>query len=227
MVKEQKPLAEQIAERLIQWIVDKNMSAGDRIPNEYELAEFLNVGRNSVREAVRLLISRNILEVKRGVGTFVCQKCGVVEDPLGLTFVKDKNKLVNDLMEIRFMIEPRIATMAAERATDEEIMEIEHLCDETEQLIKKGMPHNEKDQEFHRAIARSCGNQAMENLIPIIHQSITAFIDATNSQVLQETIDTHREIVEAIKKRNGNRAYDAMILHLVYNRRNIDKNKDS
>lgn len=224
LLKEHISLVDQVAQKIIQLIIDENINEGEKIPNEYELATLLGVGRNSIREAIRLLISRNILEVRRGVGTFVCSKCGVVDDPLGFAFIKDKKKLVDDLMEIRYIIEPRIAALAADRATDEEIQEIEKLCNETEELILKGLPHLQKDQEFHTAIAKSCGNQAMEMLIPIIHQSIGAFIDATHSKVLNETIITHREILSAIKNHDSLGAHDAMILHMIHNRRNINQN---
>ena len=81
----------------------------------------------------------------------------------------------------------------------------------------------EKDIEFHTAIARSSKNLVTTSLVPIINKSISVFIDITNTQLKEETIETHREILNAIKNRNQNEAYDAMILHLVHNRRNINK----
>lgn len=216
-----KPLGEVTSEKIIELIVDNNLKIGDRLPNEYELAEKLGVGRSTVREAIKALVSRNILEIKRGSGTFI--KCGVADDPFGLTFIKDKLKLAVDLLEIRFMIEPKIASLAAVNATSEDIEEMSKLCDEVEELILKGMPHMEKDIEFHTAIARSSKNLVTTNLVPIINKSISVFIDITNTQLKEETIETHREILEAIKKGNSNEAYDAMLLHLVYNRRNINR----
>lgn len=216
-----KPLGEIASEKIIKLIVDNNLKIGDKLPNEYELADKLGVGRSTIREAIKALVSRNILEIKRGSGTFI--KCGVADDPLGLIFVKDKLKLAVDLLEIRFMIEPKIASLAAQNATQEDIEEISKLCDEVEELILKGMPHMEKDIEFHTAIARSSKNLVTTNLVPIINKSISVFIDVTNTQLKNETIETHRDILNAIKSKNANEAHDAMLLHLVHNRRNINK----
>lgn len=216
-----KPLGEIASEKIIKLIVDDNLKIGDKLPNEYELADKLGVGRSTIREAIKALVSRNILEIKRGSGTFI--KCGVADDPLGLIFVKDKLKLAVDLLEIRFMIEPKIASLAAQNSTQEDIEELSKLCDEVEELILKGVPHIQKDIEFHTAIARSSKNLVTTNLVPIINQSISVFIDVTNTQLKNETIETHRDILNAIKNKNANEAHDAMLLHLVHNRRNINK----
>lgn len=216
-----KPLGEVTSEKIIKLIVDHNLKIGDKLPNEYELADKLGVGRSTIREAIKALVSRNILEIKRGSGTFI--KCGVADDPLGLIFVKDKLKLAVDLLEIRFMIEPKIASLAAINATKEDIEEMSKLCDEVEELILNGIPHMEKDIEFHTAIARSSKNLVTTNLVPIINKSISVFIDITNTQLKNETIETHREILNAIKNKNANEAHDAMLLHLAYNRRNINR----
>jgi DNA-binding FadR family transcriptional regulator len=121
------------------------------------------------------------------------------------------------------LIEPRIAALAAMNASEEEILEMTKLCMEVEELIQKGENHVEKDIEFHTCIARSSKNLVMPNLVPIIHTAIALFIDLTHSALKQETIETHREILEAIKEHHPNRAYDAMLLHLTYNRRNLEK----
>lgn len=218
-----RPLAEVVSEEIINLIIDNKLSVGDKLPNEYELAERLGVGRSTVREAIKALISRNVLEIRRGSGTFVSQKLGVAEDPLGLTFFKDKHKLALDLIEIRFMIEPRIASLAAMNASEEEIADMTRLCMEVEELILKGENHVEKDIELHTCIARSSKNLVMPNLIPIIHTAIALFIDLTHSALKQETIETHREVLEAIKAHHPNRAHDAMLLHLTHNRRNLEK----
>ena len=221
-----KSLGEVTSEKIIKLIVNNNLKIGDKLPNEYELADKLGVGRSTIREAIKALVSRNILEIKRGSGTFI--RCGVADDPLGLIFIKDKLKLAVDLLEIRFMIEPKIASLAAINATKEDIEEMSKLCNEVEKLILNGIPHMEKDIEFHTAIARSSKNLVTTNLVPIINKSISVLIDITNTQLKNETIETHKEILNAIKNKNANEAHDAMLLHLAYNRRNIksiiDKN---
>ncbi len=223
LTKKKKSLVETVSDEITKYIMDNELQVGDKIPNEFELAEKLNVGRSTVREAIKALVSRNVLEVKRGSGTFISSKAGVADDPLGLELIKDRAKLAQDLLEVRFMIEPEIASIAATKATEEEIERLQHLCDEVEQLILHKKNHRLKDIEFHTEIAKISRNQVVATLIPIIDKSIEIFIELTKSALEQETIETHREIFEAIKNKDPKGAHDAMYLHLVYNRRNLKK----
>ncbi len=84
-----KPLAEQTAEHIVKYIMEQELSDGDKLPNEFELAQSIGVGRSTVREAMKILVSRNVVEIRRGAGTFVAEQMGVAEDPLGLAFVRE------------------------------------------------------------------------------------------------------------------------------------------
>ena len=222
MTDRKRSLVEQVSDSITKFIVDNDLQIGDKIPNEFELADRLEVGRSTVREAIKALVSRNILEVRRGSGTFISSKAGVADDPLGLDLIKDRMKLAQDLLEVRFMIEPEIAAIAATKATDEEINKLKELSSAVEELIIH-KNHRLKDIEFHTEIAKISRNQVVARLIPIITESIGLFIELTECTLEQETIETHREIVEAISNRDPKGAYDAMYLHLVYNRRNLKK----
>ena len=220
---QKKPLTEKISDAIIQYISDHNLEVGDRIPSEYELASMLQVGRGTVREAIRMLISRNILVIRRGAGTYLANKCGTADDPLGLAFMKDKHKLALDLLAIRFMIEPEIAALAAQNATPEEAAELEALAAVVESLILEQKNHVYKDIEFHTKLALCSQNSVVSNLVPIISASVELFVDLTHRKLLEETIATHRDVVQAVKTHNSIAARDAMLLHLVYNRRDIQE----
>ena len=104
--KENQPLAERVAEQIAQLIQERELKEGDRLPNEFDLAQELGVGRGTIREAVKQLVARNILTIQRGKGTFVTQNPGIVEDPFGFNYEQDQQKLGLDLLEIRMVIEP-------------------------------------------------------------------------------------------------------------------------
>lgn len=218
-----KPLAEQVADHIVNFIIDNEMEAGAKLPNEFELAERIGVGRSTVREAIKILVSRNIVEIRRGAGTFVSEQQGLVKDPLGLAFVKDKTNLAMDLLNVRLMLEPEIARMAAEHATKEQIEELSGQCAKVEDMIRQGLNHMEEDIVFHRMIASCSGNVVVEKLVPVINSSIAVFVDITNGKLRQETIETHREIAEAIARGDGDGAKCSMNMHLLYNRRAIQK----
>lgn len=209
---------ERTVEQLVRYIADEGLEDGARLPNERTLAELLGVGRSTLREALRSLVSRNVLEVRRGVGAFVSYKHGVADDPLGFNLIRDKEKLTRDLVEFRILIEPSMAAWAAHNATADEIAELEYLCDEVDRLILTGEPHMEKDKEFHTRIARCSGNLIMPKVLPIIHGAISLFILETGGQLREETMRTHRAVLNAIKAGDSAAASDAMLLHLIYNR---------
>lgn len=161
-----KPLGARIEDELMKYILQESVEPGEKIPNEFELAERFGVGRSTIRETVKGLVSRGILEVSRGSGTYVINTNSFDEDPLGLSKIKDKYKLALDLFEVRLMIEPEIAALASENASEEELKK---LCDETEQLYRSGHNHVSKDIEFHTCIARCSRNQVVETLLPVIN----------------------------------------------------------
>ncbi len=214
-------LPEKLADKIIQLILDEGLEQGDRLPNEAILVERLGAGRSSVREAVKLLQSRNIVRVRQGSGTYVASNPGVVEDPLGFTFIDDKRRLAHDLLEVRFMIEPEMARMAAEHATPEQVARITVLCNESERLAESGEDYSEADTEFHSAVAQASGNLVVPRLMPILKASVPLFIDVTGRKLVAETIRTHRGVADAIAAHDGTAAHDAMYLHLVYNRNAI------
>lgn len=174
-----------------------------------------------LREAMRALASRNVITIRQGSGSYVSATPGMIDDPFGLTFVEDKQKMIKDLMEIRFLIEPSIAAMAAIRADETDIKNILTACENTEKLLLANKNHTEKDIAFHAAIALSSKNIVVPKLVPIINSSIPLISDSKEYTLRDETIETHREIADAIAAHDAVRAHDAMYLHLIYNRKHI------
>ena len=93
-----KLLAEQVEDEIYHYILDTPLEPGTKLPNEFELGEKFGVGRSTVREAVKLLSSKGIVEVRRGSGTYVVTTAKGLSDPLNLRSVQDKNALALDLV---------------------------------------------------------------------------------------------------------------------------------
>ncbi len=212
-----KPLVEQTAERLLKLVLERGYDVGAKLPNEYELAQDLEVGRSTIREAVRSLATRNILEVRQGSGTYISSKRGVSEDPLGFSLVKDTAKLTADLFELRYLLEPRIAELVALKASQEDILALEEIVAAIEKSVGEGdVYHLELDVEFHSMLARMSGNIAMDSLLPVINQSIQLInANYTNRQMKDDSLKAHRDILQAIKNGNPVAAHDAMLLHIL------------
>lgn len=215
-------LTSQVEDRLMEYILQEPIEIGEKIPNEFTLAEMFGVGRGTVREAVKSLASKGILEVRRGLGTYVISTSTLEEDPLGLANVlDDQYELALELFEVRLMFEPEIAALASVKATDEEKRELIRLCDEVEDLFLAGKNHLKLDIEFHTHIAKCSKNKVTEVLMPVIYSAVYAFTDVACNKLKDETVSTHRAITDSIVCGDSIGARNAMIMHLNYNRQMI------
>ena len=218
-----KLLVAQVEENLLNFIQETPILVGEKIPNEFELAEKFKAGRSTIREAVKTLESKGVLEVRQGCGTFVISSSTVEDDPLRLGRYNDKLKLALELFDVRLMIEPEIAAYAAMNAADEDIAELTKLCDEVENLYLSGKNHVRKDTEFHKKIAHCSRNRVALELIPLIISAVYTFANVTHRLLMNETIETHRAITNAIANHDVAGAKSAMTMHLIYNRQMIIK----
>lgn len=211
-------LAERTAEQISRLIVERQLTSEDKLPSEFELAELLHVGRGTIREGVKLLVARNVLEIRRGKGTYIAPNPGEVPDPLGFAYYTDQLQLAMDLVEVRRQVEPWAARMAAERAAPEDLELLRETCSVVEQDILAGRDHSKNDVRFHVAIAKCTHNLVVPKLIPIITYAITLFVSLTESRLKMETLVDHRDIMDAICSKDGRRAEASMAQHIEYNR---------
>ena len=208
-----KTLAEQVADGIMNLIQETPYKAGDKLPTEKELCESTGAGRNTVREALKILASRNVLEIRQGAGTFVSEKQGIPDDPLGFSMVNDHVKLTKDLLQVRIMLEPQIAALAAQCAKEHEIRELEEILEEMEAAMKKREDYSELDTKFHTKIAQCTHNIVMENLLPVIGKGVAVFAKEVAQTEYDRTWISHRKI-------RDHKPFEAemeMQYHLLYN----------
>lgn len=217
----QKTLPEQVSDQIRNLIIEQHMEIGARLPNEFELAQQLNVGRGTVREAVKLLVARNVLEIQRGKGTFVASNTGHVDDPLGFAYMDNENQLAKELYDLRLQLEPWIAELAAEYATESDIAELRKRQQEVEDMIRAEKNYLPADQQFHICIADCTRNRVLPKLIPVITYSVHLFGKMNKVRLAQETIETHKAIADAIEQHNGSAARAAMMRHLKLNQQTV------
>lgn len=212
-----KTLAEQVADGIMNLIQETPYKAGDKLPTEKELCESTGAGRNTVREALKILASRNVLEIRQGAGTFVSEKQGIPDDPLGFSMVNDHVKLTKDLLQVRIMLEPQIAALAAQCAKEHEIKELEEILEEMEAAMKKREDYSELDTKFHTKIAQCTHNIVMENLLPVIGKGVAVFVKEVAQTEYDRTWISHRKIFCYIRDHKPFEAEMEMQYHLLYN----------
>ncbi|MEQ8154548.1 MAG: FadR/GntR family transcriptional regulator [Clostridiaceae bacterium] len=223
MPRKQKSMAERIADDIFSMItIDKRFSSGDKLPNENELSQELKVSRTTLREAIRILVTQNVLEIIRGKGTFVTSQ-NVMNEGLGLDKLSAVKLNVKDLYEMRLIFEPEVAYFAAKRATDRELQRILHYGKLEEEKILNNEDRTEAEQAFHKSIAKATHNEFMNKLIPILYKAIDQGVILTdeNEGVIQDTLNDHRMIMDFLEKRDADGARTAMKLHILHAMRGI------
>lgn len=205
------------------YIISENMQQGDKLPNEFKLAEICGVSRGTIREAIRYLVSEGFLEVIHGSGTYVKNLNPIKynDDPMGF---KDGNNMLLkaiEFFEVRLIVEPESAAKAAENATEEECNELIDIYNEFKKCVESGESYLELDIKFHKQIAKCTHNSVMGNLIDIICNGIPVFIKVTENKYAKDTITFHYRICNAIVNGDPIEARCSMIEHLNINRRGI------
>lgn len=221
-----QPLSSKIAEKLAEIIFEgKKYKPGDKLPTERQLSEMLGASRTAIREASKQLEARGILTVKRGVGTFVAETPGISSNPLGISVqtddLYDTASVLIDWYRVRRIIEGDAMKMVAEKATDEELAEIEAIMEQEISLLNQSdVDFLSTDQQFHCALARATHNIVMERLIPSLHASI--YYDMVKSLYFKlherfnrNAAQNHADIVRYLKLRNGEAAALAMRYHML------------
>jgi GntR family transcriptional repressor for pyruvate dehydrogenase complex len=211
-------LSDKVAELLFDTIIARRLSPGDRLPSERELGELFGVSRTVVREAVRALAAKGLIDVRTGSGLRVAAVgASTVTESIGL-YLRGGRLQYDKVHEVRALLEVEIAGLAAERASEEAINRLRVNCDDLERALDGDVEVASRlDLEFHREIAAATDNELYVVLLDSIGEALLEVrrenlrIDAGS-----KTIKAHREIYESIASHDPAAARDAMARHLAH-----------
>lgn len=216
-MKGNKMLSQSVADNILSMItIEKRFSVGDKLPNELDLSEELNVSRTTLREAIRILVALDILEIQRGKGTYV--KENAFKKQQDLEQLSNIKVNARDLYEMRLIFEPEAAYYAALRATDSEIKRILEFGKKVEKEISNHQDRTDDEHSFHKAIAQATHNEFMNKLMPILYQAISkgVYLSLQSEKAIEDTINDHRMIMEFLEQRNAEGAKNAMKIHIMH-----------
>jgi GntR family transcriptional repressor for pyruvate dehydrogenase complex len=210
-------LTDEAIEKIKAMIVSGTLRAGDRLPREADLAADLGLSRSSLREAVKALSLVNILDVRRGDGTYVTS----LEPPVlleALSFIVDfhRDTSVLEFLRVRRILEPAATAMAAERITPEQTDGLRRLLDsvgpapDAEELVAN-------DLEFHRRIAAYSGNSVLGSLLETLSGPTTrarVWRGLTQSDAIGRTLAEHRAILDALASHDPEVARSWSTVHI-------------
>ncbi len=207
---------ENIVHQIRTLIREGSWEPGDQIPPERELAERFQVSRTSVREALRALEMQGIIESRQGGGTFVrSADPDVLIPPLAAAILRGRREL-EEILDVREMLEPGIARRAAERATADHISEMERLLERQRECIAKGEPFVDEDTAFHYQLALAADNRVLLGLhnviLDLLRESRQSYLHVRDRPKL--SLRGHEAILAAVRKRDGDAAFRATLAHI-------------
>jgi GntR family transcriptional repressor for pyruvate dehydrogenase complex len=194
---------------------DGVLTQGTRLPPERELAAHFNVARSSLRQALKVLEIMGIITQKVGDGSYLnTDTSAVLAVPMEFLFLLDDTS-VEELTELRLLMEPGLARLAAQRASADDIALLRKSIKDLESSSKDKLKLVSSDLLFHRAIFTASKNRAASSLFQTIHRAMAKMIMVTSQLVeLEHTLSFHKPIMRAIEQRNGDLAARLMTDHL-------------
>ena len=184
-------VVQQVIDNLTEAMLNRQLRPGDKIPTESELAESMGVGRNSIREAVKILVYLGVLEIRRAEGTFVCD--GFSEsmiDPMIYGIILDKEDSYENLMELREMMEVGVMQLAMKKVKPEELEVLKDKLEDMHEEIRKGSSNVENafwaDNEFHDIIS----DMGQNPLVDKINQVVRTLTHAMRLETVRTMIET-------------------------------------
>ncbi|MDQ0189890.1 FadR family transcriptional regulator [Alicyclobacillus cycloheptanicus] len=213
-VSDQTALSQKIIAQITDAIIRGELRPGDRMPTERDLAEMFGVSRTVIRDAIKILSGRGILDVKHGVGIFVSGSGSPSDN--GLIIFEPNELNLRDAFETRQVLEPQAASWAAERADESHIVRLQTIMEDAWNHKTDLSVLYERDLQFHIAVA-----EASQNLVFVkLMWTLLGVLKETRRTSLQiphrprHSLDEHTAVMKAIANRDPQQARVLMAAHL-------------
>ncbi|WP_342514049.1 FadR/GntR family transcriptional regulator [Sporosarcina sp. FSL K6-1522] len=221
MISQRKRTYEVIVEKIEAFFLNGELKPGDKLPPERELASQFNVSRTSVREALKTLEMNGIIEIRQGGGSFIkTSEVQVLSDELSTTVVQAEGNLVYEMLELRRALEVEAASLAAQRATSEDLEKIRQALEQLAVSSKEVEAGIQADLHFHLQIVQATHNTLLINLVQTLTEHMEDTIRATRGHRFmdpsryEDTFNEHKDIYVAIASGNVSEAKRLMEEHI-------------
>jgi GntR family transcriptional repressor for pyruvate dehydrogenase complex len=210
-------LFEQIVQQIKQSIVEGRLKPGDQLPTERELAQQFGVSRTAVREAVKTLAEKGLVESHSGRGTFViATKPQNARSSLDAFFKGSDPKDPSYLVELREIIEPQVTALAATRIEEQQLTMMRDAIAVMDRSMRQPDAYIEADLDFHLALAEAAGNplilSLLDSIVGVLREQRLGIFGVRGGPERGQM--HHKQILEAIERRDAVAAQLAMRAHL-------------
>lgn len=206
-------LYERVLQRLRDYVIEGKLAAGDRLPPERELAHRLGVSRASVKQAIVVLEVQGFVEVRHGGGTYLVRD---TLDPEPVEQLVERRRRLPDVLDAREALETKLAELAAQRRSDEDIEAMEAALRLMEREVEAGDPGEEGDRRFHAAVTAAARSSLLEEFMRVIRDQIA---ESRHESLRQpgrppRSLAQHQRILDAIRAGDPKAAATAMRKHV-------------
>lgn len=222
-MRNKKDLVQLAVKEIENWIRSEKYSDGELLPSEGDISDILEVSRATARDAIRILEVRGFVERIHGVGVRVNNRSSEVAISF-LADMIDRNGITFDeLLEMRMLIEPKAAALAAVNATEEDLQVMEACVITMESETKRSETYQQSDYDFHEAIAKASGNRLLATIVSSYSPLLFKQIHEANEKNLssESAKHFHRSIYESIKAGDVDGASRDIIIHLEDSAKNV------
>jgi GntR family transcriptional repressor for pyruvate dehydrogenase complex len=213
---------EQVIEQIKDLIYERKLGRGDKLPSERKLKSQLGISRASIREAFSALEMIGLIESRPGEGTFIKKDFdNNLVDPLSLVLLLNEN-VAEELVELRRVLEVDCVKLAAQRANDEDIVQMEFYIKELKNSSGYGEKSIKADKMFHYTVARASGNKVLYYVMKSISEAMDFHIKNTRTTLvskkdtMEKFVKQHEKVFKAIKNGESQKAMNEMKGHLDY-----------
>lgn len=210
---------DEIVQMIENLIRSGQLRAGERLPAERQLAESFRVSRNTVREAIKAMTEKGVVVSRRGAGTFVAEGALACM----IDGAARKKQRLREIFELRKILEPQIASLAARRATADHLAGLAELVERQRLAIQNGLGHVELDETFHALIATATGNSVLADVYTTLHNVLaeSRMQELQSKDRNRRSLAHHEQIVQALRDKSPERAADAMRRHMEQVEKNL------
>ena len=208
---QRESLVTHVVKKIEEALINREIKPGDYLPPEAVLAKDLNVGKSSVREALKMLQAMGVVDIKQGQGTQIRTQLGEnLINPMIFQLIIENNQ-PKDIVELRKMFEPAYTLLAMENASDEDIKVIQAMHDRFEEAINQGIETAEDDINFHMAILRATHNHFVIRLGQTILELFKPAMIKSLEGNPQTALRDHRCILEAFRAKDEHKVRQAIV----------------
>jgi DNA-binding FadR family transcriptional regulator len=219
----QNRIYQDVVDQIQEAILEGELKVGEQLPPERKLIETFGVSRGTLREALRVLQQKGMIDIKTGVSGGSVVK-GVTSESFSenlALLIRYKKVALKDLAEFREGLEGTVASLAAERANDEDLTTLRNLYDESVAAFEAGPEQWDTaircDEQIHLALARISGNPLFITVLETVYMNIHTYYESylpMKESVLAENINDLKVIIDAIQERDPSKAHDRARHHV-------------